>query len=215
LVGVAFVGAGCVPKPRPGSMDVAGDSLTIQAFYNGGFGAQAPADLVVIANNGWTVADAQPHVTEAVKHGRPEVLIVALATNDSNPLTGGWTDDDVTRFRRLINTPHPDACVVVVTPGYGPALGDAYKNEIHEARLALRALIAERARTVEADWYVVTRDHPEYISPDGLHLQGAPAWQARSTLYWQAAANCPPRSPPGAASAGSRVTGPRGRSSAG
>jgi hypothetical protein len=194
LVGVtcAVMGAGCVPKPTPGSVDVAGDSLTIQAFYNGGFGDGAPSDLNVIAYNGWTAADVQPYVTDDVKHGRPEVLVVAVATNDSNPLTGGWTGDDEVRFRTLIHTPHPDACVVVVTPGYGPTLYDAYKNEIYKARLALRSLIASRPRTVEPDWYAVVRDHPGYLTPDGLHLNGAPAWHARSALYWQAAAHCPP-----------------------
>ncbi len=196
LLAFGLLGAGCVPKPAPGSVDVAGDSLTIQSFFNGGFGEGAPSDLNVIADNGWTAPDAQPRVSEDIKNGRPEVLVVALATNDSNPASGGWTDQDVSNFRKMINSPHPDACVVVVTPGYGPTLSDAFKQQIYEARLALRTLIAGRPRTVEADWYVVTRDHPEYITSDGIHLSGEEAWHARSALYWQGMAKCPEPIPP-------------------
>jgi hypothetical protein len=191
VLAFGLLGAGCVPKPTAGSVDVAGDSLTIQSFFNGGFGDGAPSDLNVIAGLGWTAPDAQPRVSEDIKNARPEVLVVALATNDANPGSGGWTDQDVANFRTMINSPHPDACVVVVTPGYGPTLDDAFKQQIYEARLALRQLIAERPRTVEADWYVVTRDHPEYITSDGIHLSGEEAWHARSALYWQGMAKCP------------------------
>jgi hypothetical protein len=187
---LSTVGAACVPAPRPGTVDVAGDSLTIQAFFNGGFGAGAPEDLQVHADNGWQAGDAQPKISANVARGRPEILVVALATNDANPANGGWSGADVTRFRTLINTPHPDACVVVVTPGYGPTLGSAYKRELYEARVALRSLIAQRPRTVEADWYVVVRDHPEYVRSDGIHLSGQPAWHARSALYWSGVARC-------------------------
>ena len=191
LAAVALLGAACVPEPRPGSVDVAGDSLTIQAFYNGGFGEGAPSDLDVIADNGWTVAEAQRRVAANAAAGRPSVLVVALATNDAHPWRGGWTSSDVTGFRRMMSTPHPSACVVLVLPGWGAGASIEHGYHMNLARSSLRRLATERPRTVVADWLAVVQAHPEYLRSDGIHLSGLAAWHARSALYWQGVAACP------------------------
>ncbi|HEX8804492.1 MAG TPA: SGNH/GDSL hydrolase family protein, partial [Acidimicrobiales bacterium] len=159
--------------------------------YNGGFGVGAPADLKVIAGLGWTAAQAQPRLSTDISNGRPAILVEALGTNDSNPACcGGWTSDDVNRFRLMINSPHPSACVVVVLPGYGPGATQAHKDAMYRARLSLRRLIAERPRTVEVDWYPLVRDDPSLVEADGIHLSGAESWAARSSLYWEGVAKC-------------------------
>lgn len=175
---------------------MAGDSLTIQAFYNGGFGEGAPTDLQVMADNGWTAADVQPEVTAHARAGRPETLVVALGTNDAHPWRGGWTASDVVAFRKLVTTPHADACVVVVTPGYGDGVTLEYAYYLNQARAALRRLVTERPRTVEVDWMAVVQAHPEYLQADGIHLTGEAAWHARSALYWQGLTACRALPPP-------------------
>lgn len=191
LATVALAGAACVPEPRPGSVDVAGDSLTIQAFYNGGFGEGAPSDLDVIADNGWTVGNAQRRVDANILAGRPSVLVVAFATNDAHPWHGGWTSSDVAAFRRMMSAPHPSACVVLVLPGWGAGASIEHGYHMHQARSALSRLARERPRTVVVDWLPVLQAHPEYLRPDGIHLSGLAAWHARSALYWQGVAGCP------------------------
>ncbi|HEX8804226.1 MAG TPA: hypothetical protein VF743_08530 [Acidimicrobiales bacterium] len=193
------VASGCTPEPTPGSVDVAGDSLTIQAIFAHGYGVDAPEDLQIIANIGWRAIDAQPDVSDHAAHGRPATLVVALGTNDSEPTSnGGWDGADVTAFRTLLNTPHPSACVVVVLPGMTSAAPAAHRAELVEARQALVALANERPRTVLVDWQAVVDAHPEYIGPDGIHLRWTDegpadpeAAAARTALYWSGVRACP------------------------
>jgi hypothetical protein len=185
--------------PTPGSVDVAGDSLTIQTFFRYGPGQGAPDDVKTVAGLGWKVGDVQPTITADVAAGRPAVLIVALGTNDSHPVQGfGWNGDDANAFRTLMTSPHPSACVVVVLPGYGAGISPAWRTEMDEARGALNFLAIQRGgRTVVADWQPIVQAHPEYLLSDGVHLRqegdvvDARAAAARSQLYWSGMAACP------------------------
>jgi len=205
VAGLAATAIACIPapvtkpEPTPGSVDVAGDSLTIQAFYRYGLGLGAPTDVNVIAYLGWEVGDVQGPVAADVAAGRPEFLVVALATNDANPVDGGgWTGADVDAFRNLFNTPHPSACVVVVLPGWGAGVSSAWRTELVESRGGLSLLAAQRGgRTVTVDWLAVVQAHPEYLGPDGIHLRqegdvvDPQAANARAQLYWSGVAACP------------------------
>jgi len=187
------------PTPTPGSVDVAGDSLTIQTFFRYGLGRNAPTDVHVIAGLGWKVGDVQPGLTADAAAGRPATLIVALGTNDSHPVHGfGWGGEDADAFRALMNTPHASACVVVVLPGYGAGITPAWRTEMDEARGALNFLALQRGgRTVVVDWMPIVQAHPDYLMDDGVHLRqvddvvDARAADARAQLYWSGMAACP------------------------
>lgn len=131
----------------PGRVFVVGDSLTFTAFWGQDEGVDADHDFDVAAWMGWTAADVQPELDAAVAEGPMDTLVVALGANDSGVQTGdgGWTEADVERFRQLISTPGPGACVVIVLPGYGAGVGPAHAAEMDEARLDLIDLAQQRA----------------------------------------------------------------------
>lgn len=206
--------------PIPGTVSVLGDSVSQQAFQPNGDGvnvytanAPAPDKRDIFVYMGWAVPNVQPHATDMAKIRWPEKLIAAVGLNDATTLWGsdGWTVDDVSRFRTLINTPHVNSCVAIVLPGYGVGANPAWAAQIDEARVDLAALATERPHTITVDWQPVINQHPEYIDEDGIHLltpyttwiedliaagEGrlSPvdpvASAARQEFYWSAAAQC-------------------------
>lgn len=195
------------PEPQPCAVALAGDSLTVQARYGPDVGVADPEHLTVTAGLGWKVANVQQWVTDQTAAGLVDVLVVALGTNDSNPTwNGGWTSADVDAFRTLINTPHPDARVVLVLPGHGAGIDPRHATAIDAARRDLTALATTRPRTTVTDqWQHVADDRPELISADGIHLRAqndAPtddgvvrpvdptARAARLSTYWDALPPC-------------------------
>ena len=200
VLGLGLTVLACKPQPLPGSVDVVGDSLTVQATNPYGLGDDAPDDVKVIAGLGWQAPNVQSRLVAEVVRGRPETLVVALGTNDSNPHRGGWTSTDTANFRTLLATPHPDTCIVIVLPAYGPGIAGLLRIEMQQARASLRTLAGQRPRTVVADWLPVIQARPELVAPDGVHLRNLDsgvvdpvAAATRTALYWLGVANCPPR----------------------
>lgn len=206
MAGAALAGP-CKPAPEPCTVALAGDSLTVQATFGEPVGPPPPGHLQVTAGLGWKVENVQQWTTDQVAAGKVDVLVVALGTNDSNPVwNGGWTAADIARFRTLINTPHPDAWVVLVLPGHGPGISAAHAAAMDQARADLTALAATRPHTVATDaWEQLAEARPELFSADGIHLRAlgdAPtddgvvrpvdpeARAARLEVYWDALPKC-------------------------
>jgi hypothetical protein len=195
---------------EPGTVTVVGDSLTQTAAYLYGPGEGAPPEVEMLAWQGWTAADAQPDLEAAVAAGRADTVVLALGTNDSSVAAGrdGWSAADVERFRQLLATPAPSACVVVVLPGYGAGIDPSHAAEMEKARTDLVGLADERRHlrasdpnvgaTVVVDWQAELTAHPQLLNPDGIHLAQDPANSlisadaaaARTGLYWRGVASC-------------------------
>lgn len=164
------------PAGTDGTIDIIGDSITVQATSNRAdeFAAQGQpegADLVTVAVAGSRFGDHRPGEHDRVwQQSRPSVLVVALGTNDANALADGWTPADEVAFRELIDTPSPQTCVVVVLPAVGEQAGAAQLEQFARARRAMRSIVGERDRSVVADWGAVIAEHPEYLYRDGVHL---------------------------------------------
>lgn len=184
---------------------VAGDSLTFTAFFAREDDEAAPADVEMVAGFGWTAADVQQRLDASVAERPVDVLVMALGINDAGVGTGdgGWTPADLERFRHLIAAPGPDACVVLVLPGYGGGIDPAHAAEVDVARLDLVALADQRAlegggATIVVDWQAVVEADPSLVADDGIHLATAPgtddvsptAATVRSRLYWDGVAAC-------------------------
>jgi hypothetical protein len=207
--------------PIPGKVIVVGDSVTQQAFDPDGDGTNsyttnAPADRNIFAKMGWTTKDVQTTVNNYSIFRHPQKLVVAVGLNDASTFfSDGWTADDLTRFRTLLNTPNANTCIALVLPGHAETGSTSWFNswaaQIDEARADLITLAAERPRTVIIDWQTVIDEHPEYVDEDGIHLltphtspmedlMDASAGQmntvdpaaaeARQNFYWDGVAQC-------------------------
>lgn len=196
------------PGFDPGAVYIAGDSLTSTAYNVQGLGNDAPEDVTLAAWPGWTAAEALPGVETAVADGQVDTLVVALGTNDSNYAFGadGWSQGDLDRFRRLLATPPPTACVVMVLPGVGQGVEPDHAEALAKARADLAALAEERrvtpgaGPTVVLDWQAEVMTHPDLLAADGIHLANDPnfglSWpsaeaaDARFDFYWDGVTQC-------------------------
>jgi hypothetical protein len=192
----------------PGAVYLTGDSLTSTAYNVQGLGKDAPDDVIMAAWPGWTAAEAQSGLEDAVADGQVDTLVVALGTNDSSYTFGadGWSQADADRFRRLLATPPPTACVVMVLPGVGEGVQPDHAEALTTARTDLAALAEQRRATpgtgptVVLDWQAEVTTHPELLASDGIHLANDPdfglSWPsaesagARFDFYWQGVARC-------------------------
>jgi GDSL-like Lipase/Acylhydrolase family len=192
---------------RPGRVVLLGDSLTIQAGVHGPHAAE-PRYLQTAAGVGWTATDARTGLDDAAETAPIDTLVIALGTNDSSLSDGadGWSEADLSAFRRLLSTPSPEACVVLVLPGHGPQIDPAYGAEMDEARSALDFLAHERRQqagtgpTVVVDWQAALDAQPGVMADDGIHLSGdagsepgsasAQSAATRLDLYWDGVAQC-------------------------
>jgi hypothetical protein len=218
--------------PAPNTTIVVGDSVTQQSFDPNAdntptYTANAPGVLNTnfkqFSYMGWDVADVQGTVSGHAIFRWPQKFVVAMGLNDAVPSFffggDGWTNtgtnNDLDRFRTLINTVHPTTCVAIILPGYG-ATGDTpwfgpWVTEIDKARADLAALEFERPHTKIFDWQDVIDQNPQYVDNDGIHLLTPnTTWQqdtqaaangmlspvdqtaadARQNFYWDAAAQC-------------------------
>lgn len=214
LLGVGVLSA-CQPEPTPLTVDLVGDSITMQAHWNrdsefrrAGVGLASKYDLVVDAWLGNKFQDVQKAESARVfdsKRPRPSVLVIALGLNNADPYYGGggWTKEDETAFKKLLNTPHPSSCVVVVLPAAGNGAPQQYRDHAVFASARMKTFASQRPRTVMVDWAPVIKAHPEYLRADGKHLADnklakpdqmanpVPA-DAYASLIWSGVAKCPP-----------------------
>lgn len=205
---LVLVATGCKPTPTPLTIDVVGDSITAQSYWNrdaawltDGVGAPAGADIVKDAWLGYRFDHVQERETARVMdEARPAVLVIALGTNNASLGWGapGWDTTDEADFRKLLNTPHESACVVVSLPAVGQQVTPAVAAEFAEMRAAMRSISATRPNTVVVDWHDVITAHPEYLDTDGVHLaktERSPANEAAAAAYagniWSGVAQCP------------------------
>lgn len=204
--------SGCAPTPRPGTIDVVGDSLAFQANWarNREFTAGAPkgADIALDFTPGIGFPDVMAAQRKRVASARPAILVIALGTNDAGPLDGGWSSTDDKELRDLMALPSTKACVVLVLPGHAdkPAVTASYRADLKDARDAMRKAAADRKAkgqpTVVADWGAVALARPELTVADGIHLAddapSAPnrivneaAADAWSKVLWTGVNACP------------------------
>lgn len=185
----------------PLSVDVVGDSLTVQAHeYLGGWVDAPSSDVEKIAAPGWSVAEAQGPYNASVAAHPPDVTVLALGPNDAAG-TAGWDLGDIVRWYDFLRTTPARSCVAVVLPRFGPSAPLAWAREVNEARGYIVDLVAPGGqfapppeRTIFlVDWYLPPAVHPDYLAPDGVHLSGvdgnAPA-RARQRQYWEGVHAC-------------------------
>lgn len=195
--------AACKPEPAPGSIDVAGDSITVEALCGDSqcgspAGDDRPDDVSWHAGLGWTMVNVEPRIEAAVTNGRPQTLVWALGTNDASPTHGGWGWPEIAQTVEFLDLPHPDACVVVVLPWLGSGARAAHRAEITKARNDLPTIAANRdGPTVVVDWADVVGPHarPELLHTDGIHLTQdsalrPDAQRERLELYWDGVRQC-------------------------
>lgn len=182
------------PSPSKGSVTIAGDSITLQTALTG---AAWPGALVH-ADIGWQVANAYPYINNDVAYGHDQVFVYALGMNDSNPVTGGWTMEDVWAERYMLALPPiPGTCEVVVLPGNGAGMSQAHKEQLVAQRIWTKYVIvpekiAAGRKVVMVDWQTWLDADPSLVSSDGIHLPSDPngpwglskkAGEARAAMY--------------------------------
>lgn len=203
---------GCTPTPKPGTIDIVGDSIAFQANWArpAAFlvGAPRGADVVRDFKPGIGFPDVMTAERTRVASARPAILVVALGTNDAGPADLGWNATDDQELRALMALPSTSTCVVLVLPGYSdkPAVTRTHRVDLDAARAAMRKAAADRRAkgqpTVVADWGAVARARPELTVDDGIHLaDGAPstpdrivdeaAADAWTRVLWTGVASCP------------------------
>lgn len=180
--------------PTPGTVDVAGDSVSAQAF---GYTAARPGVTAVadreMVGAGWGCSNVEATLRRHVNAARPEILILALGPNDASD---GWDRADRACFDRLVDDIlDPTACAVVVLPAWGAPLdGTQWAADMGRARNSLVAIAGERSaagrRTVIVDWSPIVAEHPEYLDAGGIHKGNAEAAEARLQLYADGADQC-------------------------
>ena len=192
----------CQPTPTPKTIDILGDSLTQQAYWNrdAAFLAQGQppgSDVVFDAWMGNQFHDVQAAETARVndtEQPRPAIMVIALGTNNALGWTGYWTTSDQQDYDKLLNTPHATTCVVVVLPGfsYKPSIEQKAQEQVSKARSYMKTQALARPKTVVADWGAIARAHPEYTTDDGIHLVDT---DAVKNLYaktiWDGVNSCP------------------------
>jgi hypothetical protein len=171
---------GASTTSRPPTIDVYGDSVTVQAFWgrDAQFAEGAPAGAIVRthARPGSVIADHQAAVESRAADDIPSTLVIALGTNNAARLTDGWTSQDQTDATRLVHAAAPATCVVVVLPGgtQGPTQTLVDQTDFDQARAALEVAAKDRqvsgAPTVVADWGAVAAANEDLLAPDGIHL---------------------------------------------
>lgn len=189
----------CQPPPQPGTIDILGDSLTVQATWdhNAEFDARGrppDSDVVLDAWGGFQFQDVQQRQGERVASGRPEIMVIVLGTNNAEAWTGHWQQNDVDAYVQLLNTPHSDTCVVVVLPGfsYKPTLTAADHTSVDAARRHMTTYAEQRPNTIIADWGSVARSRPELTDYDGVHLANTTAARnAYADVIWGGVNSCP------------------------
>lgn len=189
-----------VPEPAS-SVDVVGDSLTVQAFeYLGGWVDAPSSDTERIAEAGWSMVQAQGPYSASVAAHPPDVTVLALGNNDSDPASGGWDLFDIVRWHDFLHQEVPaGSCVVLVLPRFGPAAPLAWAREVNEARGYLVDLVAPGGQFqpppemvfVLEDWYLPPAAVPNRLAPDGIHLSGNEAAVTRQDLMWDGVNSCP------------------------
>lgn len=210
VAAVALVG--CVPTPKPGTIDVVGDSILFQTFWNRQreftVGSPSDASIIVDAHPGVGFPDPLEAERARAESGRPAILAIALGTNDAGPVDGGWNATDEQELQDLLAVPSRTTCIVLVLPGYAdkPTVPSTYRADLKAARAAIRAAAAARSKagkpTVVADWGAVALAHPELVGDDGIHLAAdAPATPERrvneaaakawTKVLWDGVARCP------------------------
>lgn len=181
---IALVSA-CKQEPEPGRVAVTGDSVTFQSLlYAGNSEGWDTSGKVGL---GWRAEHAQPRVTDDV-HGQttdcdtlnadgycdgtsPEILTIVFGHN----YRSGFGVEQEAEVEELANTPHENACVVIVLPHY---TGDnaTHAQAIEDYRDWAVGFAPTRGRTVTSDWRPVAEDNPEHIWTDGIHLPMEAEW---------------------------------------
>lgn len=166
LAGLGLATASCQPVPPApaagptASVLVVGDSITWQAAR------YLPWE--VSAYMGWTMSDVEQLVWSRRDAGAISTLVVALGTNDSNPVwNGGWTATDENLWSSVILNLHPDTPVVLIKPWLGPGAVQSHVDQVAKARAYVDALASLRPNTVVVDWADYGAGQ---LASDGVHL---------------------------------------------
>lgn len=152
--------------PVPGRVAASGDSVLLQAMYYGN-GSQYGWDDAGKIGKGWEPKHAHPRVQRDVQGTTtsPAVLGIAFGQNFGDV----YGQAERNQLFAFVYLPHPDTCDVLVLPHY------AGTNPVHALNLeAVRADLLtfdqQRPNTVSVDWRPIALLHPEYLDPDGVHL---------------------------------------------
>lgn len=132
---------------------VVGDSITWQTVMSGDLQASHP-DWRPDTYMGWRMTDVVTRIQQERDAGTLDTLVVALGTNDANPVwNGGWTKADEDLWTKTLLTElHPATHLVLVKPWLGPSASAAHRAELDKARAYIDLLGAVRANTVVVDW---------------------------------------------------------------
>ena len=176
IVGVVVLVTGHGPSPAQpaqranplllaynGSVYLTGDSLTWRTapYLQYLFGI-AGRELQVKAYPGVTIPQALPWTQAEVAAGpMPPVAVVALGTNDTEPLPQlmWWIEAMIDTF--------PKTERIIWVNYYSLTFDDTAKNEV------LNFVASRHSNVTVLDWASVISKHPEMFLPDGVHYTPA------------------------------------------
>lgn len=103
---------------------------------------------------------------------RPDVVIVAMGTN--NAKDGVWGADDDAAIVATIAAIPEATCVVLVNLGHAPTATAAYQAGAAAGNLAYAATVdADPNRLRLADWRSLSKGAPAWFTADGIHHEPA------------------------------------------
>jgi hypothetical protein len=159
--------------PVPDRVVMVGDSILVQSF---GFGGDLRgADVEGKAAPGWESRDVLPRLRADVagEATSPDVVVIALGHN----MADVYGPQEANELTSAAFAPHETACVVFVLPhpvvSPIPVLPESYNANLNRVIADMVTISELRPNTFFVDWSDVATEHPEYIRPDGIHLD---AW---------------------------------------
>lgn len=169
LLGAIVIAVTGACQPVPGTVFIAGDSLTVQTAIT----ADAlPQGWDVVSGLGWQAENVQPLLEQRVNDPArsPETVVIALGQNDAGGGTDGFSSADQLQVVALARTPDPAAKVAWVlpwSPGHATRVAglNAYRSWV--------ITFAQSRGECVVDWMPLAQAHPEYLDPDMVHLTEA------------------------------------------
>lgn len=186
-----LIGAACEPGVPPtvpmetAGVLVVGDSITWQAE---GYIQAAHPEWEMHTMMGWKMSDVNARIQERRADGSLGTLVVALGTNDANPVwNGSWTAEDENLWTSVLLNLHADTKLVLVKPYLTASADPLHTAEVNKVRAYIDAVVAFRPNTAVADWADYA-DAPGVTDTDGIHLAFDPELGALFGVYPEALA---------------------------
>jgi alpha-L-fucosidase 2 len=164
---VSCLGDGVTEFKYPAALqNTLGEGYEVGNFGSGG--------TCVVINNGGV---ATPYINTAVcqqsQQFQPNIVVIMLGTNDSDPAIYEHIDSFVSDYKQLIEQfqalpSHPTIWLVMPSAIFGPPYQLSNDNLVNGV-IPLIQQVADEMGLSTIDCYTPTAGHPEYFR-DGVHL---------------------------------------------